>query len=321
MHQGTHQWLELLATKSGLGQLVEFDVEDCFLNTPRELVIPALRFWVDFHFKRGRSARFFAISKDSKDEDHVGRPCSPHYWEISSDVIIATVEWELEQNAFFEVLNEAGKIVVLRQDKGLPIGGHVSAALVELVALYRELLQSFPTSLCTSITARYRDNFFAAINSDAVLPMDETATQLSALLCMPVKPVGQAAHARFLETFISFRANGVCCTLGFRTDADHQGESGDVESWPPPFDPRVRLLLPGLLMGTVSKLRFYTAAGVGGFTATVRRIYQFLKARGYPKRWWLRPLAVALVRVGVALPCLPRPLRVALSWQSNRRSL
>ena len=71
-------------------------------------------------------------------------------------------------------------------------------------------------------------------------------------------------------------------------------------------------------MGVVSKLRFYTAPEVGGFTATIRRIYQFLKARGYPTRWWLRPLAIAFVRVGVAVPCLPRLLRFALSWPSER---
>ena len=62
------------------------------------------------------------------------------------------------------------------------------------------------------------------------------------------------------------------------------------------------MLLEALLMGLVSKLRFYTAPGIGGFTATVRRSFQFLKARKYPKRWWFRPLAVALVRVGVAVP-------------------
>ena len=95
MHQGTHHWLTLLA-KGGTTQLVEFDVEDCFLNTPRELVIPALRFWTNFPFKRGRSAKLFAISKDTKDEDHVGRPCSSHFWEVSADKVYAVVEWELE---------------------------------------------------------------------------------------------------------------------------------------------------------------------------------------------------------------------------------
>ena len=145
------------------------------------------------------------------------------------------------------------------------------------------------------------------------------AAELSGLLCMPVKTVGRASHARFLETFLSFGANGVRCTIGFRTDSDRQGESGDVQSWPPPFDPRARMLLPGLVMGLVSKLRFYTATGIGGFTATVRRIFHFLKAREYPKRWWLRPLAVALVRVGVAVPCLPQLLRTVLSSPPTQR--
>ena len=132
------------------------------MNTPRELLLPALNFSLEYRFKRGRPARFFAISKDAKDEDHVGRPCSHHFWEISSDVVIATVQWELEHNALFEVLSEVSNTVVLRQDKGLPIGRHLSAELVELVALYRELLQPFPNMLCETITARYRDNFFVA---------------------------------------------------------------------------------------------------------------------------------------------------------------
>ena len=116
--------------------------------------------------------------------------------------------------------------------------------------------------------------------------MEETANSLSNMLCMPVKPVGRARKARFLETHLRFTAGkSVRCTLAFRTDTDRQGESGDVESWPPPFDPRARMLLPGLLMGMASKIRFYCGPNIGGFTATVRRIYQFLKARKYPKRW------------------------------------
>ena len=69
------------------------------------------------------------------------------------------MEWELQHNAFFEVLNESGINVVLKQEKGLPIGGHLSAALVELVALHREMLQPSPALLRGTITARYRDKF------------------------------------------------------------------------------------------------------------------------------------------------------------------
>ena len=167
--------------------------------------------------------------------------------------------------------------------------------------------------MSTVVSARYRDNFFIAIADEADCPMHETASLLSELLCMPVKAVGRSPRARFLETILSFDSRGVRCTLGFRTDSDRQGESGDVESWPPRFDPRARMLLPALIVGLVSKLRFYSAPGVRGFTATVRRIYQFIKARGYPKRWWLRPLAVAFLRVGVAFPCLPHLLRTVLA--------
>ena len=234
--------------------------------------------------------------------------------------MLAVVEWELESNAFFEVLDGSGNMVVLCQEKGLPIGGLLSAAIVELVALYREMLQPWPQELLPALTARYRDNFFAAVTSTADCHMEQTASSLTKLLSMPVKPVGRSNLARFLETTLAFDGNkGVRCTLAFRTDPDRQGESRDVQSWPPPFDPRAKMLLPGLVMGLASKLRFYSAPGVGGFTATVRRIYQFLKARGYPKRWWLRPLAVALVRVGVALPCLPPLLRKALSWTTCRK--
>ena len=215
-------------------------------------------------------------------------------------------------------------MVVLRQHNGLPIGSHISAALVELVALYREVTMPRPSVYSSVLTARYRDNYFAVVSDPSLCPMQETADALSQLLCMPVKPVGRASSARFLETRLSFVSGTARCTLAFRTDLDRQGESKDVVAWPPSFDPRTRMLIGGMIMGLVSKLRFYSANGISGFTATVRRIYQFLKDRGYAKRWWLRPLAVALVRVGVPPACLPRMLRMVLSWSSaskvdNRR--
>ena len=143
--------------------------------------------------------------------------------------------------------------------------------------------------------------------------MESTAKSLLKLLCKPVKPVGRAFKARFLETQIAFDGNKTRCVLAFRTDPDRQGESKDVTSWPTCFDPRARMLIPGLVMGLVSKLRFYSASGVAGYTATVRKMYQFMKSLSYPKRWWLRLLAVALVRVGAPIVCLPALLRFAVS--------
>ena len=313
MHRGASEWLKLLGTQP-VARMAEFDVEDCFLNTPRALVMPALHFWLSFHFRNRRSTKYFAVSKDNKAEDYVGRPCSLHYWEVSAAMLIAVVEWELAHNSLFEVVGVDGVPVVLQQDKGLPIGGHLSAALVELVALYREYTQPWPSTLEAAISMRYRDNFFVGMRSNRIIEMDAAASELSALLAMPIKPVAAGNAMRCLELRLAFSDdNNTRCTLAFRTDADRQGESWDVSSWPLPDEPRTRLLLPALLAGLAAKIRFYTAPGVAGYTETVRKMYAFLRDRGYPRSWWMRGFALALARCGVPIGCLPRPLRVAMT--------
>ena len=309
MHAGAQEWLGLLSKATNLTHIIEYDVEDCFLNTPRDLVLPALRYWLSYPFGR-RAVRFFAISKDGKSEDYIGRPCSLHYWEVSAAVVMAVVEWELQRISLFEVVGGNGAMIVLEQTKGLPIGGHLSAALVELVALYRELSQPWPLLLEATMTMRYRDNFFVAMNRPPSFAADNVAESLSALLSMPVKTVSCSSCMRCLELRLAFdHANQVRCTLAFRTDADRQGESSDVQSWPQPDDPRTRMLLGSLLCGLAAKVRFYCHPGVAGFTATLRAMCRFISERGYPQHWWVYGFAVALLRNGVPIGCLPRQLR------------
>ena len=78
------------------------------------LVIPVLKFWLAF-CRHG--TQYFAISKDGKAQDHAGRLCSLHYWEVSSSAVLAAVEWELSCNSLFEVVGENGQIIMLQQDK------------------------------------------------------------------------------------------------------------------------------------------------------------------------------------------------------------
>ena len=161
----------------------------------------------------------------------MGRPCSMHYWEVSAAVVTAVVQWELQRNSLFEVIGDNGAMRVLEQTKGLPIGGHLSATLVELVALYRELSQPWPLLLEATMTMRYRDNFFVALNLPAAFQVDTVAENLSGLLSMPVKAISCSSCMRCLELRLAFgHARSVRCTLAFRTDADRQGESGDVQS-------------------------------------------------------------------------------------------
>ena len=70
-----------------------------------------------------------------------------HYWELSAREVVAIVEWELRENLTFVVANSLGERVVLQQHRGLPIGGHLSAALVELVALWQEYTCEWPIAL------------------------------------------------------------------------------------------------------------------------------------------------------------------------------
>ena len=225
MHEGVREWLRLLFSL-GASELVEFDVEDCFLNTPREAVLPALDYWLQHAVRRRRGPLYFSISKDHQREDHLGRPCSSHFWEVSSSALQAVIRWELHHNAAFEVMNETGQLVVLEQHRGLPIGGHLSAALVELVALHRECTRPWPTSLGTMSTMRYRDNFFAAVVTSGACPMDLTAQELADLLAMPVKGVGRGSQARCLEVHLRLGGSVPSCVLAFRTDSDRQVESG-----------------------------------------------------------------------------------------------
>ena len=130
---------------------------------------------------------------------------------------------------------------------------------------------------------------------------------------MPVKVEKVGAHVRCLELRLKFDLNRpVHVTVAFRTDSDRQGEDNSVTSWPPPSDPRLPLVLPGLLHGLASKIRQYSVIGARGYTAAVRRATAFVKSRGYPCKCWVRPWALALVRQGASAECLPCLLRKAL---------
>ena len=119
--------------------------------------------------------------------------------------------------------------VVLQQRKGLPIGGHLSAAFVELVALRRKFQCAWPQQLSLGPTARYRDNNFVVLPDE---PSDaerqEVAHALSALLLMPVIFERGGHIARCLGLRIDWTADSrVKAALAYRTDQDRQGESGE----------------------------------------------------------------------------------------------
>ena len=74
---------------------------------------------------------------------------------------MALVDWELHYNDTFEILDaNTGELSVLRQVRGLPMGGHLSASLVELVALHCEHEHHWPSYLQNAPIARPRQFLF-----------------------------------------------------------------------------------------------------------------------------------------------------------------
>ena len=127
-----------------------------------------------------------------------------------------------------------GSVVVVQQRKGLPIGGHLSAAYVELVALRREYECTWPPMLVNTPTARYRDNFFVILPGEpSAAEREATARALSDLLLMPVGFERGGRVARCLELRLDWSHPAtVRAVLAYRTNDDRQSESHDVRTWP-----------------------------------------------------------------------------------------
>ena len=313
LHAGSAEWLKRVSPTKGWWGCEEYDVADCFLNTPREAVLEAVGYWLRTTQRCSRRQPCFAISKDGKAGDHRGRPSSIHYWEITAVQLLAACAWDLQHDDLFEAQAGAG-VQVLQQRKGLPIGGHLSAAYVELVALQREYICEWPPSLSGLPTTRYRDNFFMVVREErGAAERERTAVDLSELLLMPVGFERAGRVARCLELRLDWTAEAaVKATLAYRTDADRQGESSDVRTWPEWQDPRAPALLRGLLAGLASKLLRYSEPGLGGLPASIRRAVRFLRQRGYPTHRWYRAFGCELLRQGAPIGCLPKEMRVVL---------
>ena len=163
-------------------------------------------------------------------------------------------------------------------------------------------------------STRYRDNFFVVLQIEPTEAQRRaTAEALSALLLMPVVFERGGRVARCLELRISWiDAAKLKATLAYRTDADRQGESKDVRTWPEWKDPRTSTVLHDLLAGLAVKLVTYSHDSIGGLPASLRQALQFLRARKYPPKAWMRPFALQLSLRGVPYTALLRALRKVL---------
>ena len=261
----------------------------------------------------------FAISKDGKGGDHLGKAAALHYWTLTMQNVVQICQWELKENALFEVLLPTGSTIVLEQVRGLPIGGHLSAAMVELVALQRKFVVEWLPMLQSVTTSRYRDNCFIVIEKEwSEEQVEACAAALTSLLMIPVKIEKAGRQARCLEVRLDWTCqDNVAVVLAYQTDADRQGESGDVTSWHKWKDPRTENVLHGLLAGLASKLNRFAHEEMSGYTKSIRLAVQWMRQRQYPTKKWLRPFALELLRFGTPPSLLPHCLRNVIWHNMN----
>ena len=309
LHAGSREWLAALGKYGKAGHIVEMDVNDCVLNCQQTLALPAVKFWLNFMEANRRGQLVFSLSRDSKKLDRVGKSYSIHFVEVPADALLGVIEWELTSNMSFICIDGTGQKVAMKQASGLPIGGFLSAPLVELVFLHNEFHKPRLDVLGSSPSCRYRDNFFFCSPQGVDnIGIEELEGKLSDYYTMPVKFEGAGKTRRCLELLITADAP-VKCLLGFRTDPERQGESGDVTAWPSVRDPRAKTVCRGMVQGVAAKIAQYFQEGLKGLPATIRKTMKFIKATGYPSKWWLRTLLLALLRRGVPLGILPKALR------------
>jgi hypothetical protein len=129
----------------------EADMTDMFWHIPKSEVVPSLNSLFDLleREKRG-SAEFFSLHKSGeKTLDRLGTASSDDFRVLTRAELVDFVTWDLNCNTGLTL----GPLLLRQGDRGVPIGGHLSAQLAELWALARELRLIFCDDRAELITA------------------------------------------------------------------------------------------------------------------------------------------------------------------------
>ena len=117
----------------------EMDIDNCFWNLDKHGVLKAVR-KVAGRVRWGRKVKgdlWFSIAKGGdKTVDHMGKGSESSHRTVNLEDVLNFVEWDVFHNTDFVF----GSLVLAQGDKGVPIGGFLSAQLCVLWGIFRELL-------------------------------------------------------------------------------------------------------------------------------------------------------------------------------------
>ena len=130
-----------LQPMGGGTEFMEKDMNDMFWEIPKEQAQQALKWAVALMPSAGQvSDVCFAVAKGGlKELDHLGRSTSKDFHNLSAHEVLRYTDFELFHNTLFVL----GPLVMCQGEKGVPIGGFLSAHISEIWCLWREALYLF----------------------------------------------------------------------------------------------------------------------------------------------------------------------------------
>ena len=123
--------LKLIYGKDTRLELFQYDIENFFTNVTIQFVLEALSFFItnNPHVKNG-----FWVHKRNKKLVFTQKPVFPqNFFHLSNQQLVDLVTFDME-NCIFKI----GKQCIMKQLRGLSIGGYLSSALAIMLANYAE---------------------------------------------------------------------------------------------------------------------------------------------------------------------------------------
>ena len=120
---------------------LEKDMEDMFWEIPKQDAMAAVRWACSLvkPFASTQSLTFAFAKGHLKHLDRIGTWSSDQFYNISCDAVLRYVQLELFENELFVLC----PLILSQGDKGVPIGGFLSAQISELWELWREVQYVF----------------------------------------------------------------------------------------------------------------------------------------------------------------------------------
>ena len=292
-------------------RLWELDVVEMFPRLDRQQVLEALKaihkLVSEARKLRGKNPQCsFALHHYDRRRDRMGQGSARHFTNLKFDDILAYVEYELYSNDVFVAGTR-----VLRQRRGVAIGGTCSAQLACLYCMYQEheWYKGGYISYADSVSRwmhpravplfpfRFRDNIVGVGGGDVTL--QAIHGYFSEVYSLELQMEGEGDTLRSLEAKLSICQD--TGTMGLRLKRRVEGPTDVYRSiiryvdW---YSTTARAVLQSLVPALVGKCVYY-ALSQEDVAANVRGVMRELLRKGYPESWWVPKLRYGLRRRGV----------------------